>query len=109
MGKPSRDKGLLGEREVRHEFEQAGFSVRSLQGEGDNLIVLADFVLHIETKRRETIAIHQWMQQATEEAPPGAMPIVAFRRSREPWAVCLSLDHFLKLLRPSPSAADTSG
>lgn len=99
MPKPERDKGIRGQREVTQAFEQAGFTIRNLSGEGDNLVVLAEYVLHIETKRQETIKIGLWSKQAEAEAPPGAMPIVVYRRSHEPWRASLSLDHLLMLLR----------
>lgn len=56
---------------------------------------------HVEAKRREKIAIHQWMAQAEADAPEGSIPLVIFRRSHEPWSVVLSLDAFIPLISSS--------
>jgi hypothetical protein len=98
VGKAERDKGLRGEREVFHEFEDAGFTVRKLEGRGDNLVMIGDFVFHVETKRQETIHIQKWSRQAEEEAPDFATPLVVYRRSRDPWRVSLPLGRFIGLL-----------
>ena len=97
-GKGRRDKGVAGEREVRSAFERAGFEVRGLEDTGDHLVICAGLTLHVESKRQETIRIALWSQQAEIEAPQGTVPIVAYRRSREPWRVSLLLDDFVALL-----------
>ena len=99
MSKRSRDKGLLGEREVRHAFEHAGFPVRGLEATGDHLIVCgAGLTLHVEVKRAEALRMSDWSKQAEGEAPQGTVPILAYRRSREPWRVSLRLDDLIALL-----------
>jgi len=103
-GKARRDKGLVGEREVRHAFEQAGFDVRGLEDTGDHLVICAGgLTLHIESKRQERIQIELWSQQAEREAPQGTVPIVAYRRSRAPWRVSLQLDDLIALLPNLPN------
>ena len=100
MGKAERDKGLRGEREVRHEFESAGFVVRGLEGEGDNLVfVTSGITLHVETKRQETLKLPLWIRQAEAEAPEQAVPIVVYRKSRDEWSVDLRLSEFLAILQ----------
>lgn len=92
----SRNKGLRGEREVTKAFEAAGGVVLQLEGQGDHLIELADFVFHVEAKRRERIEIVRWCHQAeTEAAQPYYVPLVVWRQSREPWRATLPLDLFL--------------
>lgn len=99
MGKAQRDKGLRGELDVRHIFEAAGFTVRGLEGKGDNLIVCGEtIVLHLEVKRQEIIKIDLWSKQAESEAPQGALPLVIYRRSRQPWRASLRLTDLLGLL-----------
>jgi len=102
MGKRQRDKGLRGELEVRHLFEKAGFTVRGLEGLGDGLVVMEDLILHLETKRQERIQIDLWSDQAEAEAPKGAVPVVVYRRSRQPWRVSMRLDDLLGLLSGPP-------
>lgn len=99
MSKKSRDKGLLGEREVGHAFTDGGFPVRGLEGSGDHLIVCgAGLVLHIEVKRAETLKMNAWTKQAEGEAPEGTVPIVCYRRNREPWRASLKLNDLIALL-----------
>ena len=99
MSKSQRDKGLRGEREVAKAFELAGFPVRGLEGSGDHLVVCsADLTLHVESKRHEALRMGDWSKQAEAEAPQGTVPVVAYRRSREPWRVSLLLDDFVALL-----------
>jgi len=101
MSKAQRDKGLLGERQVRHEFEAGGFEVRGLEGEGDNLAIGHGLTFHVETKRQETLAMDKWSRQAEAECPFGTIPIVVYRRSREPWRVSIRLEDLLAVLNKS--------
>lgn len=111
MPKASRDKGLLGEREVRAVWESHGFTVRGLEGEGDHLISAgANLIearhknlpfratLHEEVKRCETARPWVWRAQAVAEAPPIAVPIVTFRRNRSEWLTLIATDDLARLL-----------
>jgi hypothetical protein len=104
MGRASRDKGLKGEREVRALWESHGFTVRGLEGEGDHVIVRpssdlrGSLSLHSEVKRCETARPWAWMQQAALEAPPFAVPVVAFRRNGSKWLALIQLDDLARLL-----------
>jgi hypothetical protein len=110
VSKKQRDKGLLGEREVRTAFVRAGLGIKNLELGGDNLVACADgHLLHIETKRQETLRMDDWSHQAEREAPDGAVPMVCYRRSREPWRVSLRLEDLLGILQrigPVPSPYD---
>jgi Holliday junction resolvase len=99
LSKRSRDKGLVGEREVKHAFQVAGFDARGTEGQGDHLVVCGGgVVLHIEVKRAETLRLPDWTRQAESEAAQGTLPLVIYRRSREPWRVSIKLDDLLALL-----------
>jgi hypothetical protein len=52
---------------------------------------------HIEVKRCEALRISEWMKKAGEEADD-KIALLIFRRSREPWRVCLDLGSFLRLV-----------
>jgi Holliday junction resolvase len=94
----SRRKGVRGEREVTRLLEAAGFTVRNLEGTGDQLVIARDGVLlHVESKRHERVRLPEWLQQAAREAPAGAVPVVAFRQSRKTWYVALPLADFIGL------------
>jgi hypothetical protein len=105
----SRAKGLRGEHEVAAIWEAHGFTVRGLEGSGDHLCVIAPgdgfgpfrstgTMIHSEVKRQERLQLWQWIAQAEAESPPGAVPVVAFRRNRSPWYAAVRLDTLAELL-----------
>lgn len=95
-GKMRRAKGVRAEREVAMRLQLAGLQVRGLEGSGDHLVFGHRLgTLHCETKHQETSKIFPWLLQAISEAPPGTVPIVAFRRNRSEWYVALRLEDFL--------------
>jgi hypothetical protein len=114
VSRAERAKGLAGEAEVRAIYEAAGFAVRGLEGTGDHLamtggqlnigldgavvVTRPPLVIHSECKRQETAKVWQWWKQAEAEAPPGSLPIVAFRRNRSPWLALASLEHLAREL-----------
>lgn len=98
MARAERDKGVRGEREVRHLLEQHGFQVRGLEGTGDHLAFGHGLVLHVETKRQELARPWQWIEQAEPETPPGAMTVIAFRRSRSKWYALVPLEQLADVL-----------
>lgn len=106
MSAASRRKGVAGEREVAVRFEQAGWTVRGLEGLGDHLAYSpwppsqpsSRTVLHLESKRQERLRLPEWLEQARAEAPPGVPPVVVFRQSRGQWIAALPLDDLLELI-----------
>ena len=104
MGAMSRHKGARGELEVVRELQARGIDARRTApmqagGSRGDADVLSLPGVHIEVKRQERLCLDQWSRQAEADAPAGAMPVVAYRRSREPWRVALLLDDFLDLLQ----------
>jgi hypothetical protein len=58
--------------------------------------------LAIEAKRTETFEPKKFMEQATRNAPPGEMPVVIHRRSRQTMdeaSVLIKLSDFVELYR----------
>lgn len=113
MSGRERRKGVAGEREVAAILAAHGWIVRGLEGQGDHLAIRERLVtmpggdlhahllreaLHVEVKRQERLQLWQWVAQADAEAPPGTVPVVAFRRSRDEWRACLSLADLLRLI-----------
>lgn len=103
----SRAKGLSGEREVAALFEAQGFMVRGLESRGDHLVIVArrteprlasSLVLHSEVKRAERLRLHEWIKQAEYECPASAIPLLTFRRSREPWRSVIRTEDLLRLI-----------
>jgi len=97
-GRGRRAKGVRGEHEVRKLFEEHGFDVRGLEGLGDHYASRGRIRLHLETKRRERLAIPEWMRQARIEAPGGTTPVLVYRRNSEDWHVVMTLDDFFELI-----------
>lgn len=104
MGKPSRDKGARGEREVVEICRtlgldvwrtpnSGGLSVR--HGKGDIRGIPG---VHIEVKRAETLKMDLWSRQCEADADPLDIPVVVYRRSNEPWRASLPLPDLLDLL-----------
>lgn len=99
MAASSRRKGLKGEAEVARLWRAAGFEVRGLEGAGDHLVVCAGgLVIHSEVKRAERLKLPEWLRQARDEAPPGTVPVVAFRQNRGEWYAVLPLADLATLL-----------
>jgi len=97
----SRNKGANGEREVRDIVRAHGFSA-DRDGRLDWDLRHDVPGVHLEVKRRETLAIPAWIRQAEEDAAKHVPPVeacVVFRQSHQPWRVVVSLDHYLKLQR----------
>lgn len=98
MSRTEQRKGARGEGEVLALYKAHGARMRSLAATGDHLAYLGPFVHHIETKRQEVARPWQWYEQAEAETPPGALTVVAFRRSRSPWMMLAQLDPVLAQL-----------
>ena len=112
MAKASRAKGLAFEREVAKVYQEHGFEVRGLEGEGDHLCIKPRqlymghddmskwerTVIFSECKRQERIQLPAWIRQAKTEAPAGTVPVVAFRQNRMEIYGCLPLRDLLRLV-----------
>jgi len=96
MGKTSREKGKRGERELAEELRKLGIDARrgmQFSGSPDSPDVITSIDgIHIECKRVEKLHLYPSLQQATNDAGDGKIPLVAHRRNRSPWIVILYLD-----------------
>jgi Holliday junction resolvase len=104
VGRPSRDKGKRGEREVVELAKAAGFedahrtaAMQSSRVEYADVHIHPE--LHAEVKRQENLRLPEWTRQAEEQARPGAEPVVFYRRSNEPWRASVDAAWLLRLLR----------
>jgi hypothetical protein len=100
-GRGARNKGAAGEREVAKILtDNLGFVVKRNLGQardGADDITIEKF--RIEVKRKEALAIDKWSAQVEACAKPGEVPMVIYRRSGQPWRVCLLLDNFIPMMR----------
>lgn len=96
MGRMSRNKGKVGEREAAKAWVAAfgGEASRGVQYQGGPEspdIVTNCYRLHIEVKRQETGNVYAYIEQAVEDAK-GKIPVVLHRRNKKPWLLVLRLD-----------------
>lgn len=104
MGRSSRTKGASGEREVAAILRTYGYEgKRTAQLQTYAANDAADVAglpgHHIEVKRQERVCMDEWCQQAERDAEKtGTIPVVIWRRSRQPWRVTLPLAKYLELL-----------
>jgi Holliday junction resolvase len=95
MGAMSRRKGANGEREVfkllnvklgRDVFRRN--LLQSRIGGADNE---GELVMAVEVKRGEQLKLAEWIAQARQQAKPGQLPVLAYRRNGEPWTfLCIA-------------------
>jgi Holliday junction resolvase len=89
MGRMSRQKGKRGEREAAAELGNVfGCPSRrgvQYQGGPDSPdVVLEGVNVHVECKRTESINVYKALEQASEDAAAGNVPIVWHRRNGKP-------------------------
>lgn len=109
-GRAARVKGAAAEREVAKILtDSLGFVVKRNLGQArDGADDLTVQQFRIEVKRRETIAIDKWSQQVEDCAQAGEVPVVVYRRSGQPWRVCLLLDDFIPMMRDQLTGGDNA-
>ena len=117
MGKPSRDKGKRGEREVVERFARDSYidarrdwesqSKPGGQKYGDIQLTTPKhhgpgndrLPVYLEVRRRASqLDIPAWIREVEEQAPSGFYRAVVFRRDREDWHVAIPLDEYIDLL-----------
>lgn len=100
MGKMSREKGKVGEREVANILKERGYDAkRGVQYHGgpDSPDVVGLPGVHLEVKRTEKCHPYDYLKQATEDSGEGEIPLVVHRQSRKPWIVMMLFEDFLDL------------
>lgn len=96
----SRSKGKKGELEVAKYLEGRGYPARRGQqycGANGDADVVGVPGMHIEVKRTEQLRAYQYLEQATEDARDGEVPVVFHRQSRRDWIVILDATDFMEL------------
>lgn len=95
----SRDKGKAGEREITRELVRRGIEhVREQDGRTQGADFLIQRTFALDAKRQETLLLPRWHREVEGRTPSHLVPVVAWRRSREPWRVSLLLSDFLDLI-----------
>lgn len=110
MGAMQRRKGATAEREVAQLARDHDLKARrtapmqAQQGAPEADVCLGLPGVSLEVKRRERLSVDQWMREHEARTPSHMIPAVAYRRSHEPWRVCLPLDDFLELVKAKDTA-----
>lgn len=111
----SRTKGKVGERCWRDFLRQNGYTDarRGQQFSGSNespdVVCPSLSWLHAEVKRVHAFQGYDWLNQATEDASPGQIPYVAWRRNHTRWVVLLYAEDFIRLIHKAERPADPEG
>jgi hypothetical protein len=100
-GRMSRNKGARGENELAAILtDELGTVVKRKLGQarnGEDDIEVGKF--RIEVKRRETLAVMQWVRQIEACTPASQVPLVVFRQNGQEWRVVLRLKDFIPMMR----------
>lgn len=104
MGKLSREKGKVGEREIAELLRAAGFETArrgvQYQGGAGSADVVGLPRCHLEVKRTERLNLYGALGQAQADATgSGNTPVVVHRPSRHKWVAILALEDFLALYK----------
>ena len=99
----SRQKGKRGELEWAAVCRKHGYDCRRTAqycgntGDAADVVGLKD--VHQEVKRVERLNLSDAMSQASRDAKPLEIPIVAHRRNNEGWMVTMKAEHWFDLYR----------
>ena len=102
MGKMSKNKGKVGERELAAELRRL-FVVNARRGQqycggSDSPDVVVDLPIHAEVKRCERLSLYPAMRQAVRDAAKGKVPVVFHRQNREEWLAIIRLNDLPELV-----------
>lgn len=101
MGKMSKTKGKVGEREVAALLREHGIEARRGQqfsGSAESPDVVSELEdFHIEVKRTEQFNLYAALAQADSEKKPDHDSIVFHRKNSKPWVVVMDAKVFLQL------------
>ncbi len=108
MGRMSRTKGKVAERAVAELARANGFP--NAKRTGDAQQVAGDIAgmpgLYVEVRRRETLNLPAWIREVEAEHPRGTLPLIAFRRSAEPWYGAVPLGSLFQVLASTTTEED---
>jgi len=97
----SKQKGARGERELSQFLRDLGFEARrgvQYQGGTDSPDVVHNIPgLHLECKFTEKLRLYDALAQASNDAKPEEIPVVAHRANNKKWVAILDLEQFIKI------------
>lgn len=107
-GKAARAKGLRWELAVRRAFEDAGFQVRGLEGEGDHLCFGRNgLCIASEAKNQERLKVPHWWRQTITDAPSDAVPVLTMNLGGGEMVSMIRTEQLLELLQAARETASS--
>lgn len=109
MGRMSRNKGKVGEREIAHILQERGYDAHRGQqfcGANGDADVVGLPGVHIEVKRTESLSLYAALEQSTNDAREGEIPVVFHRKNHQKWVAIMELDNFLNMYEEARNAND---
>lgn len=100
MGKMSRNKGKVGERQLAGYLKEYGYDCRRGQqfsGKNGDADVVGLPGIHIECKRVERLNIEDAMAQSRRDARTDEIPVVMHRKNNCKWLVTMDLEQWINL------------
>jgi hypothetical protein len=102
MGRMSKNKGKVGERELASELRRL-FGVDARRGQqysggADSPDVVVDLPIHCEVKRSERLSLYPAVKQAVRDAGEGKVPVVFHRQNREERLAVVRLNDLPELI-----------
>lgn len=98
MSKMSKEKGKTGEREAAQELNKYFPGIQAKRGvqyqggvDSPDIVHSGPKSIHIEVKRTERFRIYTALDQATQDAGKGRIPIVLHRQNKREWLVIVRL------------------
>ena len=103
MGRMSKRKGAVGEREAAEKLNEVlGTKFRRGRqycGGPESPDLVGDLPgLHVEVKRCERLRLYEALSQAERDASGSQVPVVMHRSNRKPWVVVVAADYLIRLL-----------
>jgi len=97
-----RAKGARGERQWAKYLRDHGIDARrgvQYQGGENSPDVVSELGdVHFEVKNTERLRLHNAMKQAKRDAGDKKFPMVAYKKNREPWVICMYADDAMRVL-----------
>lgn len=96
----SRNKGKVGENELKGYLREYGYDCRRGQqycGANGDADVVGLPMIHIECKRVEKLNIENAMDQSKRDAKEDEIPVVMHRKNHCEWLCTMRLEDFMKI------------
>lgn len=104
-GSSAKDKGKRGERMWRDELKACGWDAKrtgwhqAALGHESKDVTSPEIPIHWEVKFCETMSLAAWKKQVAKDCRDGEIPVIAWKKSYQPWLAMLDARHLLEILK----------